>query len=261
MTDTAASTPLDQAPSLHMEGPLARITLRRPSVANRLELSDIDTLLAQLQAVNADPGVRVLQIGSQGKHFCSGFNLGQVGAAGAEAAAKFEQLALAIEDARPVTLAVVRGGAFGGAVDLALACDFRLGTTACEMFIPASRLGLHFYQGGMERLVTRLGLGTAKKLLLAAHTLKAEALLACGLLDVAVAPEDLQAEADRWTADLCARAPLALLPVKQHLNAIARGRLDSQALALDIETATRSADLQEGGRAWAEKRAPQFRGR
>lgn len=252
---------MGQAPTLEIHGPVATLTLRRPSVANRLSLSDVDTLLQHVARVNAEPTVRVLRLCAEGRHFCSGFDLGQVGHAGALAVARFEALAQALEDARPITVAALPGGAFGGAVDLALACDFRLGTPRCQMLIPASKLGLHFYQGGMERLVSRLGLGVAKRLLLAAHPLDATELKACGLLDAVVAPEALDAELQRWTTDLCERAPLALLPMKQHLNAIARGRLDAPALARDMAAAAASQDLQEGSRAWAEKRAPRFIGR
>ena len=258
---TAASADAGLPPGLHLQGPVATLSLRRPAQANRLSLSDVDTLIGQVAEVNTQHGVRVLQLRSEGRHFCSGFDLNQVGEAGAAAVARFEALAQALEDARPVTVAAIQGGAYGGGVDLALACDFRLGTTACQMAIPASKLGLHFYRGGMERLVSRLGLGVAKRLLLAAHTLDADALQACGLLDSAVPPDALPAELDRWTDELCARAPLALLPMKQHLNAIARHRLDEAALHEDMARAAASQDLKEGSRAWAEKRAPVFRGR
>jgi len=65
---------------------------------------------------------------------------------------------------------------------MALACDFRLGSEAAEMFMPAARLGLHFYQTGLERYVTRLGVDTTKKLFLTAQKLNAKQMLDCGLL-------------------------------------------------------------------------------
>lgn len=257
-----ADTPVPgKAPSLHIEGAIATLTLRRPEVANRLELSDLDLLMDQIAQVNADAAVRVLLLAAEGRHFCSGFNLGRVTAAGSGAGDRFEALAGVIENARPVTVARIQGGAFGGAVDLSLACDFRIGTTACQMFIPAARLGLHFYRGGMERLVTRLGLGAAKRLLLAVETLDAAALQGIGLLDRVVEPDALQAETDRFCQHLASLAPLALLPMKRHLNAIARGALDAGALSADIAAASASADIREGAAAWAEKRTPRFEGR
>ena len=83
---------------------------------------------------------------------------------------------------------------------------------------------------------------------------------AIGFLTQLVAPEALMAEADALTQRLAAMAPLALLGMKKHLNHIARGVLDMDAVQHDIARAAHSADLQEGRAAWAEKRAPRFTG-
>ena len=251
------------APLLTLDGSLATITLRRPRLANRLELADLQTLREQLDQVNQTETVRVLLLSAEGRHFCSGFNIGAgLAKPGVDAGALFEQLADAWEAARPVTLAQIQGGVYGGATDLALACDFRLGTAACEMFVPAARLGLHFYRGGLERYVTRLGLGVAKRVLLAGETLGGQAMLDCGFLDRMLADTDALNEAIAGLVDrLLAMAPLALLGMKKHLNAIARGALDVAALQADLTRATASADLAEGVAAWTAKRAPKFIGR
>ncbi len=247
-------------PQLQIQGAVATLTLRRPEVANRLDLADIETLLAHLAAVNADPQVRGLRLCGEGKHFCSGFNIGQIGGEAVNPGARFEALTNAVENARPVTLAVLQGGFYGGAFDLTLACDFRLGTPACEATVPAARLGLHYYRSGMERMVTRLGLNVAKRVLLAAEKFNAEELLRIHLLDRIVPAESLWAEADALSQQLAAMAPLALLPMKKNLNRMARGTLDVAELEADIARALRSGDLAEGGKAWAEKRAPRFTG-
>lgn len=249
-----------QAPTLELDGPMARITLRRPQVANRLELLDLQTLHAHLQRVNERSEVRVLLLQAQGKHFCSGFNIDAV--PGVDAGALFEALADAWERARPVTVAAIHGGVYGGATDLALACDFRLGTQACEMFVPAARLGLHFYRGGMARYVNRLGLSMAKRILLACETLDAAAMRDSGFLDHLLPDRAALDDAVASLCDrLCSHAPLALVGMKRHLNALANGDLDQAALAADIAAANASADLAEGVKAWQEKRAPKFVGR
>lgn len=247
------------APLLEVSGALARITLRRPRQANRLTIADLATLQALIADVNANAAVRVLVLAGEGKHFCSGFDLGALGAI--DAGARFGELADALEAARPVTIARLHGGVYGGAADLALACDFRLGAPAVEMFVPAARIGLHFYAGGLRRFVDRLGLVTAKQVLLAGRTLDAAALLGCGYLDQLLPDVDtLDAALAALTAELLAMAPLALLPMKRHLNAIAAGRLDEKQLAQDIVRARDSADLIEGQAAWAEKRQAEFKG-
>jgi len=246
------------APELSLDGPVATLRLRRPRLANRLEIDDIAVLRGQIAQVNARPEVRVLRLRGAGKHFCAGFNIGSV--PGVDAGALFEALANDLEAARPITVAEIHGGVYGGATDLALACDFRLGARSTEMFVPAARLGLHFYRGGLERYVTRLGLGMAKRVLLAGETLRSQQMLECGFLDqLHDTPEALASATDAMTEQLLAMAPLALLGMKQHLNAIARGTLDAAALQADIARSVASQDLAEGVRAWTEKRQPVFR--
>jgi enoyl-CoA hydratase len=248
-----------QAPLLEVEAGVARITLRRPRQANRLAVDDLGRLRSLIDEVNGAKAVRVLVLAGEGRHFCSGFDLSALGAI--DAGARFGELADALEAARPITIARLHGGVYGGAADLALACDFRLGAPACEMFVPAARIGLHFYAGGLQRFVNRLGLATAKQVLLAGRTLDAAALLGCGYLDQLLPDvETLDAVLQALTAELLDMAPLALLPMKQHLNAIAAGRLDEPRLAADILRARDSADLVEGQAAWAGKRPARFKG-
>ena len=251
------------SPLLTLSGALATLTLRRPRLANRLELADLQTLRAQLDQVNQTESVRVLLLAAEGRHFCSGFNIGAwLERPGVDAGALFEQLADAWEAARPVTVARIQGGVYGGATDLALACDFRLGTAACQMFVPAAKLGLHFYRGGMERYVTRLGLSLAKRVLLAGETLDATTMRDCGFLDHLLPDADaLDAATAVLTEQLMAMAPLALLGMKKHLNRIVRGTLDVADLQADLAQSAASADLAEGVAAWQAKRKPQFIGR
>lgn len=244
-------------PLLETAGPVATITLRRPEQANRLEPQDLEVLGAHIATVNAQPELLVLRLASTGRHFCSGFDIGQMDPHKPQA---FEELANALEEARPVTLAVLQGGVYGGATDLALACDFRLGATGIDMFMPAARLGLHFYPRGLQRYVSRLGLDQAKRLFLTAERIDAQEMRAIGFLTHLLAPEALVAESDALAQRLAAMAPLALLGMKKHLNRIARGTLDSAELQDDIARAAHSADLQEGRAAWTEKRPPRFQG-
>jgi enoyl-CoA hydratase/carnithine racemase len=259
-----------QAPELRIEGRQATILLRRPEVANRLELSDLAVLREHIAQVDHRDDVLVLRLRGEGRHFCSGFNIGKVAGdgdgggegGGAEAGPRFEALADALAQARPVTLAEIHGGVYGGATDLALACDFRLGAAAAEMQVPASRLGLLFYGGGLRRYVSRLGLQTARRLLLRADKLDAQQMHACGFLDeLHPSAEALRDASDRLAGDLAAMAPLALLGMKKHLARIAAGTLDAGELARDIARCDASDDLREGAAAWQERRALRFSGR
>ena len=244
-------------PALTVDGAVATLTLQRPEQANRLEPEDLAALQAHVDAVDADTAVQVLLLRGQGRHFCSGFDIGRVGAARVD---DFERMVDRVEAARVVTVAVVHGGVHGGATDLALACDFRIGTPAAELGMPAARLGLHFYRGGLERYVTRLGLDVAKRLFLTAERIDAAEMKTIGFLTHLVAAEALDEAVRGLTGSVCALAPLAVQGMKLHLNRIARGTLDADALARDIARSIQSTDLQEGRAAFAEKRTPRFRG-
>ncbi len=247
-------------PALDVAHPVAILTLRRPENANRLEPDDLKAIVAHVDAINRDHGILVLQLRGEGKYFCSGYDISSL-ATQAGNPIGFEVMVNAVEAARPVTIAVAHGGAYGGGTDLALACDFRIGTHAAEMFMPAARLGLHYYRGGLERYVTRLGLDTAKRIFLTGERLDAQAMRACGFLTDLVSADELEASIQRLTDALAAMAPLALLGMKKHLNRIARGALDADELRADIARAAGSEDLREGAAAWAAKRPPKFTGR
>lgn len=245
-------------PELVIAGPVATITLRRPAQANRLNADDLATLAEQFARVDATEGVLVLRLCGQGRHFCSGYDIGDLGRS---RGVGFEAVVDALEDARPVTIAALHGGVYGGATDLALACDFRVGARGIEMFMPAARLGLHFYRRGLERYVSRLGLDQAKRLFLTAETIGAEEMKSIGFLTHLAEPDGHAAAVEALTATCAGMAPLALLGMKHHLNRIGRGLLDPQALQRDIARAAASADLQEGLQAFAERRSPRFDGR
>jgi len=245
-------------PELTIAGTVATVTLRRPDEANRLGPDDLAALSDHLAAVNAQDSVLVLRLQATGKYFCSGYDIGSLGGA---RAVDFEDVANALEEARPVTIAVLQGGVYGGATDLALACDFRIGTPAVNMFMPAARLGLHYYPRGLQRYVSRLGVDAAKRLFLTAEKLPADEMKRIGFLTELVEAAELGATADRLNDTLASMAPIALLGMKKHLNDIARGTFDLHAARHDMARTAASADLKEGRAAWAEKRAPRFTGR
>ncbi|MES2532836.1 MAG: enoyl-CoA hydratase-related protein [Pseudomonadota bacterium] len=244
-------------PELTVAGAVATITLRRPDQANRLTPEDLATLASHIAEVNALPDVLVLQLRGSGKYFCSGYDITQIGDA---RAVSFESVVDALEEARPVTVAVLHGSVYGGATDFALACDFRIGVPGIDMFMPAARLGLHFYRRGLERYVSRLGLDNAKRLFLTAERIDAQEMKAIGFLTQLVETDGLDAAVERLSATCTAMAPIAMLGMKRHLNRIARGALDMADLQADMARAAASSDIREGQAAWAAKRAPKFTG-
>ncbi len=248
-------------PSLSIEGKTAVITLNNPESANRLTVDDLDTLQQHISEVNQNQDIGVLVIKSTGKYFCSGFDISSLDESAKEKSLMFEVVVNALENCRPITIAAVQGGVYGGATDLVLACDFRIGSQAAEMFMPAAKLGIHFYQRGLVRYVSRLGVDTAKRLLLTAEKIQSAEMKDIGFLTQLVKPEDLDSAIDKLIQQLMVMAPLAILGMKKHINRIANNTLNVDELNQDIALAQNSEDLQEGRSAWAEKRAPVFKGR
>jgi len=247
-------------PQLTVDGAVATVRLRKPAVANRLSPQDLDALRAHLETVNGDERILVLRFVAEGKYFCSGYDISSLAADSAPSSLYFGATIDLVEAARPVTIAAVQGGVYGGGTDLCLACDFRLGTPQADMFMPATRLGLHFYAGGMTRYVTRLGVDQAKRLFLTADRIGAEEMLRIGVLTELVAADQLDSRLQALTGQLADMAPQALLGVKRHLNLIARGQIDVQQIEQAVLRSERSRDIAEGARAWKEKRKPRFTG-
>src|SRR3981189_3564128 len=98
------------APALDIAHPVATLTLRRPENANRLDTDALQAVVGYLATVNRDPGILVLQIRGEGKYFRSGYDISSLATQSGNPLG-FEDMAKAVEAARPATIAVVHGGA------------------------------------------------------------------------------------------------------------------------------------------------------
>src|SRR4051795_13241543 len=255
----AASTPV-----LSIDGARATIRLNRPKHLNRLQPEDLDALQTLFGQIEADPAIRVLVLTGTGRAFSAGYDLGSISeraAGGAEqqtAGSAFEVMVNRLEDISVPTICRLNGGVYGGATDLALACDFRIGVDTAEMFMPAARLGLHYYTSGIKRYVSRLGADNARKLFLTAEKIGAAEMLRIGYLTAMVPSEALDEEVDKLADILAGNAPMAMRGMKRAINEFARGKLDEAAANLRHRESMRGDEIKEGIKAFAEKRAPKF---
>ena len=253
-----ASTPL-----IEISGARATIRLNRPKHLNRLQPDDLDALLELFDRIEADPAIRVLVLTGTGRAFSAGYDLGSIAerAGGAEeqtAGSAFEIVVNRLEDLAIPTICRINGGVYGGSTDLALACDFRIGVDTCEMFMPAARLGLHYYSSGIKRYVSRLGVDNAKKLFLTAQKITAPEMLRIGYLTAMVPQESLDEEVDKLAALLAGNAPEAMRGMKRAINEFSRGQMDEEAADRRARDSMRGAEIKEGIKAFSEKRPPKF---
>jgi enoyl-CoA hydratase/carnithine racemase len=264
--NAAGATEAASAPVLDINGARATIRLNRPKHLNRLQADDLDVLLDLFGRIEADPALRVLVLTGTGRAFSAGYDLGSIAerAAGAaeepSAGSAFEVVVNRLEDLAVPTICRLNGGVYGGSTDLALACDFRIGVDTCEMFMPAARLGLHYYNSGIKRYVSRLGVDNAKRLFLTAEKIGAAEMLRIGYLTAMAPAGALDEEVDRLAAVLAGNAPVAMRGMKRAINEFARGRMDEEGAERRHRDSMRSAEIKEGILAFSEKRPPKFGG-
>jgi len=188
---------------LAIDGPRATITLNDPAKHNRLNTEGLGKLRAAIEKADADPNVRVTVLTGAGeKTFCSGYDLGSI-PSGKDARPSsethkdsFETVMDRLEAMRMPTLCALNGGVYGGATDMALACDFRLGVRSMKFFMPAARFGLHYYPSGLRRYTQKVSPSFAKRAFLLSEDFTDEDLLRVGYLDWLVDRAEFKAKVD-----------------------------------------------------------------
>lgn len=251
----------DTPPLLTVDGPRATVTLNRPAARNRLDHADLTALPDALHRAAATPGVRVIVLTGAGDGpFSAGYNFADFDKLEGADGNAFEAMIQAIARVPKPLLCALNGPVYGGAVELALACDIRIATPALKARVPPAALGLHYHVSGLQRFVAALGPGPAQRLLLTGETMAAAELHRIGFVGQIVPPDELAAAVDVAVDRICRLAPLAVDGMTQCLREIAAGTLDPATAAARVRATLDSADLQEGLAAIGEKRTPDFKG-
>jgi enoyl-CoA hydratase/carnithine racemase len=242
-------------------GHVGRLVLNNPQRHNSLGLRQLEAIRASLTLVAADEQVRVLIVtGAGDKTFCAGASLqelndGQIGGD------DFQKMTGQLADLSVPTICAINGDVFGGGVELAVCCDFRVGIEGCRMRVPAAAIGLCYPLTGINHFVECLGVSLSKRILVASEEFSANTLLDIGFLDHLVLPQDLDDFVNKFAQHIAGLAPLAVRSMKSILRMSAAGAVN-QDLAMKLSTlCLESQDLQEGFAAKREKRSPQFTGR
>jgi enoyl-CoA hydratase/carnithine racemase len=250
-------------------GAVRHVVLNRPEKRNAFNGELVVATGAALRAAADDPAVRCVVLRGAGPLFSSGMDLGAL-AGLAEAPERLrafrrtcvEAWSLAEEMPKPVICAI-QGACIGGALELALACDFRVLAADAMVGLPEAAIGLIPDVGGCSRLPQVVGLGRAKELIMTGRLIGAEEAERIGLANRVAPPEELDAAVQRLADELLACAPVAVGLAKRVMDASARPAL-AATLELEVvaqERCTATVDFAEGVRALREKRRAEFSGR
>jgi enoyl-CoA hydratase len=246
---------------------IATITVNRPDKLNALNdavMGEIDLAFA---AAKADPAVGVVILTGAGeKAFVAGADIGELAKqtviGGKEKSLRGQAILDRIEGLGKPVLAAINGFAFGGGLELALACHLRYAAATAKMGLPEVSLGIIPGYGGTQRLPRIVGRGRALELILTAGRVDAATAKSIGLVNDVFEPAEFQAKVRAIATQILGNGPLA---VGMALESVLRGGSVSQEEGQRIECdlfgiVSSTADMREGLNAFLEKRKPAYRG-
>ncbi|HEY2282869.1 MAG TPA: enoyl-CoA hydratase-related protein [Solirubrobacteraceae bacterium] len=250
-----------------------RLTISNLEKRNALDHPILDAITATLaEHSGPDGAIRCLVLTGAGGMFSAGYDIGEIPEGEGEFEEQAERLVAhpfteAIEalEAFPwPTLAALPGHTIGGGLELALTCDMRIAQEGIKLGMPPARLGLVYSHTGLRRFIDAIGAARTRELFLLGKYIDASTALGWGLVNRVIPAADLAALAGELAGELAGNAPLAQLGNKRVIGALLRaeGRLeeDVERELIELRRASfASADMREGMRAFAQRRAPEWR--
>jgi enoyl-CoA hydratase/carnithine racemase len=234
------------------------VTLNRPEAGNALNGALSSALHAELTAAGENPEVRAIVLTGAGeKIFCAGMDL-KAFAAG-EDLAKIGLGFAALRDSKKPLIAAVNGHALAGGFEVVMGCDLIVSVDTARFGIPEVKRGL-FAAGGGVRLPARIPLAVAMEMGLTGDPISADRAKELGLINEVVPAGKLMEAAMALAARVTANGPLAVQATKELMLAEI-GSGDPKKMGELQRTVFSSEDAKEGAIAFAEKRAPQWKGR
>lgn len=241
------------------------ITIERPKQLNALNKATIAELGEAFTKANEDRQVRcVIVTGSGDKAFVAGadikefasFDMSQGKALAAEGQQRLFDL---VANMGTPVIAAINGFALGGGLELAMSCHFRVASSQARMGLPEVSLGVIPGYGGTQRLAQLVGKGKAMEMICTAAMIDAEAGLKWGLVNYAVAPEELMATCEKLASKVAKNSPMAIAEAITSVNA--GYAHDQDGFAAEISAFGRcfgTPEFIEGTTAFMEKRKAEF---
>lgn len=247
---------------------IATITLNRPEALNAFSKEVIEEVLQAIEDVRNDENVHVLVLTGAGeKAFSAGADIkamiGMTALKARELSFMGEKLCVALENSEKPVIAAINGYALGGGLEVAMSCDFRIASENARMGQTEINIGLIPGWGGTQRLTRLVGVAKAKELVYTGKMIDARTAEQIGLVNMVVPADKFREIVRQFALELVAKAPVALKVAKALINKGSEISLDA-ALALEREgfgVVASSEDLQEGVKAFTEKRKPIFKGK
>ncbi|WP_050421485.1 enoyl-CoA hydratase/isomerase family protein [Bradyrhizobium tropiciagri] len=252
---------------LAFQDEFAVLTLNRPAVLNALGFAQLEILEGRLDEIEASDARCVVITGAGSKAFSAGADVSELAGRSVEqeldGTLHGQRIISRLETLRQPSVALVNGYALGGGCELCLACTFRLATPSAAFGLPEVRLGLVPGYGGTQRLSRLVGSAIALEAMLTGRMIGAEEALKVGLVSRILADDDPLEAAKAFARGFTSMSLTAMRFIRDAVR-LGADRPLQDGLAIEAQASTlsyRSADGQEGLRAFLEKRAPRFQDR
>jgi cyclohexa-1,5-dienecarbonyl-CoA hydratase len=249
--------------ALDVAPPVARIVLRNPPL-NVIDIPMMEELAQALGEIESRSDISVVVLSGEGKAFSAGVDVAAHTPDKVEAMVlKFHAAVRALLASRKVTVAAVHGHCLGGGAELAMVCDIVYTTASAQWGFPEIKLGC-YPPVACAALAALVGQKRASELILTGRTISGIEAAEIGLASRAVPEEQLSALVDECLAHLLRLSPAALAVTKKALYAWDAMHFDkglARAEKIYLEELMKTADAQEGIRAFIEKREPKWAGK